>query len=99
MGIDFVDCCIRIEKEFDLPHGILDSRKLRVDRNVSGVPVGLTVGDIAEWVEARMVAAGREPPPDLWPRVQACIAATVYQPSEKVTPTGRLIEDLGFSLV
>src|SRR5687767_14072440 len=97
MGIDFLDCCFRIEKEFNLPRNALDCRKLDVRRTKGGSLLGATAGDVARWVEACIVAEGREPPPDVWPRVRACIAATVYEPMEKVTPTTRIIEDLGFS--
>jgi hypothetical protein len=97
MGIDFLDCCIRIEKEFNLPRKALDVRKLDAPRSARGGLVGATAGDVARWVEACMVAQGSEPPPDLWPRVRGCIAATVYESTENVTPTSRIVEDLGFT--
>ena len=97
MGIDFLDCCVRIEKEFHLPRNALDSRKLDVRRTKGGTLIGATAGDVALWVEACIIADGREAPPDLWHRVQACIAATVYESTERVTPMTRIIEDLGFS--
>src|SRR5688572_28178027 len=97
MGIDFLDCCLRIEEEFKLTETDLDVRKLDVPRNPKGVLIGATASDVARWVEVCMVAQGKEPPPDLWPRVQACIAATVSLPPEKVMPTSRIIEDLGFT--
>ena len=98
MGIDFLECCFRIVKEFKIDRWRdLDIRKLDVPRNKKGVLVGATAGDVARWVEVRMVARGQVPPPDLWPRVQACIAATVSVPPAAVAPTSRIIEDLGFT--
>ena len=80
MGIDFLDCCFRIEKEFKLTRGDLDTEKLDLPRNKKGVLIGATAADLARWVEACIAATGQQPPPDLWPRVQACIAATVSVP-------------------
>ena len=97
MGIDFLDCCVRIEKEFKLKRPDLDIGKLDVPRNRQGIIAGATAGDLARWVEVCLVAQGREPPADLWLRVRACIAATVYVPLDEVTPTTRIIEDLGFT--
>jgi hypothetical protein len=97
MGIDFVDFCCRIEEEFNLDERDLDLDKLDVPRTRGGTLIGTTAADIARWVEVCMVAKGKEPPPDLWPRVRACIASTVSVPTEEVAPTSRIIEDLGFT--
>ena len=97
MGIDFLDCCFRIEKEFKLERRDLNIDKLDIPRNKKGVLIGATAADFARWVEVCMVARGQQPPPDLWPRVRACIAATVSVAPEQVEPTSRIIEDLGFT--
>ena len=97
MGIDFLDCCFRIEREFKLERRDLNVDKLDVPRNRKGVLIGATAADVARWVEVCMIAQGRQPPPDLWPRVRACIAATVSVAPERVEPTSRIIEDLGFT--
>ena len=95
MGIDFLDCCIRIEKEFQLDRWDLDRDKLDVPRTRGGTLIGVTTA-IARWVEICMLAKAKQPPPDLWPRIQACIAAKVSVPPDKVALTSRIIEDLGF---
>lgn len=97
MGIDFLDCSFRIENEFRLKPRDLAIDKLDFPRTKRGTLVGATAGDVARWVEFCMVARGNQPPTDLWPRVQACIAATVSVPPEQVAPTSRIIEDLGFA--
>jgi hypothetical protein len=97
MGIDFLDCRFRIEREFGLVRGDLDGDRFEVRRDARGVMVGATAGDVARWVEACMAARGKEPPVDLWPRVRACIAATVAVPVAEVTPDSRMIEDLGYT--
>ena len=99
MGIDFLDCCFRIEKEFKLERRDLDLDKLDVPRTNGGTLAGATAGDVARWVKVCMVAKGKEPPPDLWPRVRECVATTVSVSvsAEEVAPTSRIIEDLGFT--
>lgn len=97
MGIDFPDCVIRIEKEFNLPRHALDIHKLQVPRNAKGYAVGITAGDMTRWVEVCMIEHGVQPPADRWPRVRGCIAATVYESTENVTPASRLVEDLRFT--
>jgi hypothetical protein len=96
MGIDFLDCCVRLEREFDLPRHALDARTLDV-AGKRGVMKGATAADLAQWVAACLVALGRESPADLSPRVRGCIAATIYAATERVTPSSRIVEDLGFS--
>jgi hypothetical protein len=97
MGIDLVDCCIRIEREFDLGRGSMDIENLDGFSRQRGRLIGVTAQDVARWVERCIVAAGRTPPPDLWLRVRNCIAATVLAEPEEVEPTSRIIEDLGFT--
>jgi hypothetical protein len=97
MGIDFLDCCFRIEKEFKLERGDLNIEKLDVARTKRGTLVGATAADVVRWVEVCMIARGQQPPADLWPRVRACIAATVSVAPEEIEPTSRIIEDLGFT--
>ena len=97
MGIDFLDCCVRIEKEFGLDRRELDIEKLGDSRDARGTLIGVTAADIARWVEVCSAGKGKSLPAALWPRVQACIAATVSLPPESVSPTSRIIEDLGFT--
>ncbi|HEX8342121.1 MAG TPA: hypothetical protein VF624_14540 [Tepidisphaeraceae bacterium] len=97
MGIDFLDCCFRIEEEFGLSRLDLDIEKLDVPRNEKGTLIGATASDVTRWVESSIVAQGKEAPVGVWPRVRSCIADTVSIPPDKVAPTSRLIEDLGFT--
>ncbi|SRR5690606_34477541 len=97
MGMDFLDCCLRIEAAFGLAEGSLSMDHLDVPRTPGGTLMGITAGDLAQWVETELVMRGREVPCDVWPRVRACIAATVAVPEQEVMPASRLIEDLGFT--
>jgi hypothetical protein len=96
MGLDFLDCRFRIQREFKLRYRDMDIDKLDVPWDKKGALTGVTAADMARWVEVSILAKGQVPPPDLWPRVQGCIAATVSVRREQVTPTSRIFEDLGF---
>ena len=106
MGIDFLDCTFRVEKEF----GIKSPRKrgdmwVAVLAGVERVPEdltpgwaeNLTAGDMLRATEKMIKAAGKEVPEDCWPRLQKCIAETVAISPEEVSLESKLVKDLGFT--
>ena len=97
MGIDFLDLCIRIQREFNLSRHQLPLDILDASRSKRGTLKGVTAADISRWVTTSLTAHTAEVPQDLWPRLRTCIAATVLLSEDQVLPASRLIEDLGFT--
>jgi hypothetical protein len=96
VGVDFLDCQFRIEREFQLPSRAFDHRKLIAPRDTRGVVAEVTGRHMLQWLELTLREQGREIPSDCWPRLRRCIAATVDIPVEKVELDVCLIHELGF---
>jgi len=98
MGVDFLDCMFRIEKAFQIPRPGIDLHKLLdVARDAQGGYPVITCDDILNWLELTLTDYVKPIPDDCWPRLQACIAATMRMPVEKVTLESRIVQDLGFT--
>jgi len=86
MGIDFLDCCIRIEREFALERWDLNLEKLHVPRTARGTMIGATAADISRWVETCLTAKSREVPPDLWARFDRALPQRSRWPRSAFRP-------------
>lgn len=96
MGVDFLDCQFRIEKEFQLPSRAFDYDKLIAPRDARGYVTEVTGRHMLNWLEVTLREHGRDIPVDCWPRLRRCIAAVVDEPVEKVGLDVCLIHELGF---
>jgi hypothetical protein len=99
MGIDFLDCMFRIEKEFGISHRAFDLKKFDAPRDANGdiIFCDVTCAHLLKWLELTLRETGRPAPIDCWPRLQKCIAETVAVEVRAVHRDSRLRGDMGFT--